>query len=136
MKGLWMVMAAFVLLLAAAPAPAAQKATAQASVPKYDPGAEAVFKGTVVSVNDHECPVSGGMGAHVVMKLTDGSTIEVHLATTKWVKDYNLELSKGDEIEVTGVKVKFEGNDAIFARQVKRGNDVFVFRYDNGKPAW
>jgi len=136
MKNLWMAFAALVLLYLMAPAFAAQKPAPEASVPKYDPAAEAVFKGIVVEVKDHECPVSGGMGAHVILKLADESTIEVHLSTTKWVKDYNLTLNKGDAIEVTGVKVKFQGVDTLFAREVKRGNDVFVFRYENGKPAW
>jgi len=136
MRGLWMIYAALVLVLLTAPAVAAQKSTPEASVPKYDPAAEAIFKGTVVETKDHECPVSGGMGSHVVLKLADGSTIEVHLATTKWLKEYDEVFSKGDQIEVTGVKVKFQDVDTIFARQVKRGNDVFVFRYDNGKPAW
>jgi len=106
------------------------------SVPKYDPATESVFKGTVEEVRDRVCPVSGGMGSHVILKLADGSTIEVHLAATKFVKTYDLVFNKGDQIEVTGSKVKFEGVDTIFAREVKRGNDVFVFRDKDGKPVW
>jgi hypothetical protein len=105
-------------------------------VPKYDPTTEAVFKGTVQEVTDRQCPVSGGMGSHVLLKLADGSTIEVHLATTKFVKIYELVINKGDEIEVTGSKVKFEGVDTIFARQVKHGNDTYVFRDKDGNPVW
>jgi DNA/RNA endonuclease YhcR with UshA esterase domain len=117
----------------ALPAPAPQAA---ASVPRYDPATEAVFKGTVEEVRDRECPVSGGMGSHVILKLADGSTIEVHLASTRFVKTYELVFAKGDVLEVTGSKVKFEGVDTIFAREVKRGNDVFVFRDKDGKPVW
>jgi DNA/RNA endonuclease YhcR with UshA esterase domain len=133
-----------VLILAALAAPAAaQNSTstppanaAKAAVPKYNHAAEAVFKGTVEEEKDFVCPVSGGMGSHIVLKLSDGKTIEVHLATAKWVKMYDLVLSKGDEVEVTGVKVSFEGVDTIFAREVKRGNDVFVFRDKDGNPVW
>ncbi len=133
-----------VLILAAFAAPApAQNSTnappasaAKAVVPKYNHAAEAVFKGTVQEEKDFVCPVSGGMGSHVILKLSDGKTIEVHLATAKWVKMYDLVLNKGDEIEVTGVKVSFEGVDTIFAREVKRGNDVFVFRDKDGNPVW
>jgi len=106
------------------------------AVPKYDPSTEAVFKGTVVEVRDRQCPVSGGMGSHVVLGLQDGSTIEVHLASTTFVKSYDLVFNKGDQIEVTGSKVKFEGVDTIFAREVRRGDDTFVFRDKNGKPVW
>jgi DNA/RNA endonuclease YhcR with UshA esterase domain len=106
------------------------------AVPKYDKGAEAVFKGTVLDVTDRVCPVSGGMGSHVTLKLTDGSTIEVHLATTKFVNQYELVFQKGDMIEVTGVKVKFEGTDTIFARKIKRGEDEYLFRDPDGKRLW
>jgi len=125
------------LLLAAALAAmpvAAQKDNT--AVPKYDKGAEAVFKGTVLDVTDRVCPVSGGMGSHVTLKLTDGSTIEVHLATTKFVNQYELVFQKGDMIEVTGVKVKFGGTDTILARKIKRGEDEYLFRDADGKRLW
>jgi len=125
-----------VLCATAAPAFSAQSSPAGVTVPKYDPATEAVFKGTVVEVKDRQCPVSGGLGSHVILKLADGSTIEVHLAPTKFVKTYELVFAVGDQLEVTGSKVKFEGVDTIFAREVKRGNDDFVFRDKDGKPVW
>ena len=131
---------ALILILAVAvivtPAFAAPKAGSQAGVPKYDPATEAVFKGTVEEVRDRQCPVSGGMGAHVILNLGGGKTIEVHLATTKFMKNYELVFNKGDQLEVTGSKVTFEGVETIFAREVKRGNDTFVFRDKEGNPVW
>jgi DNA/RNA endonuclease YhcR with UshA esterase domain len=115
---------------------AAPSGQASVGVPKYNPATEAVFKGTVQDVSERECPVSGGMGSHVILKLDDGGTIEVHLAATKFVQMYELVFAKGDRIEVTGSKVEFEGVSTIFAREVKRGNDVFVFRDKDGKPVW
>lgn len=123
------------LMVAALPNFAAQK-PANGSVPKYDKAAEAIFKGTVDEVKDRQCPVSGGMGSHLILKLADGSTIEVHLALSKFVTQYDLVFHKGDVLEVTGVKVKFEGVDTIFARKVKRGEDEFLFRDNDGKPLW
>jgi DNA/RNA endonuclease YhcR with UshA esterase domain len=134
---IWLaVIFALALTVVAAPAFAAGKAGAQAGVPKYNPATEATFKGTIEDVHDRECPVSGGMGGHIVLKLSDGKTIEVHLATTKFMKNYDLIFSKGDQVEVTGVKVTFEGVETIFAREVKRGNDTFVFRDKDGNPVW
>jgi DNA/RNA endonuclease YhcR with UshA esterase domain len=114
----------------------AQQKNSTEAVPKYDSSAEAVFKGTVDEVRDRECPVSRGMGAHIILKTGDGKTIEVHLATTKFVKSYELAFNKGDALEITGVKVKFENVDTIFAREIKRGNDTFVFRDKEGRPIW
>ena len=126
-----MVLAAVVVAMVAA----AQKPENE-SVPKYDKSTEAVFKGTVDDVKDRECPVSGGMGSHLMLKMADGNVLEVHLSLTKFVRQYELVFHKGDVLEVTGVKVKFEGADTIFARKIKRGEDEFLFRDSDGKPLW
>jgi len=52
------------------------------------------------------------------------------------VKNYEVVFEKGDQIELIGSKVKFEGVDTIFAREIRRGNDTFVFRDKDGKPIW
>jgi hypothetical protein len=126
----------FVWLLAIVPVAASQASGPSAAVPKYDRTTEATFKGTVEETRDRECPVSGGMGSHLILKLADGKTIEVHLAATKFVKTYDLVLNKGDKIEVVGSKVQFEGKETIFAREVTRGADTFVFRDKDGEPVW
>jgi DNA/RNA endonuclease YhcR with UshA esterase domain len=127
-------MVILVTLVAVAAMAFAQKPSS--SAPKYDPTTEVTLKGTVQDFNDHECPVSGGMGSHVILKIGDDKTIEVHLATTKFVKSYELVFNKGDAIEVTGSKVKLNGVDAIFAREIKDGNDTYVFRDKDGTPVW
>jgi DNA/RNA endonuclease YhcR with UshA esterase domain len=123
-----------ILLLALAMPAFAQNAPKK-SVPKYNAAAEAVYKGTVADVRDRECPVSGGMGSHIILQLGSG-TIEVHLATTEFTKMAELNLRKGDQIEVTGWKTEFEGVQTIFAREVRHGQDVFVFRDKSGVPVW
>lgn len=80
--------------------------------------------------------MSGGMGSHLILKLPAGNTIEVHLASTKFVKAYDLIFNRGDVVSVVGVKVQFEGVDTIFAREVTRGTDTFVFRDKDGTPVW
>jgi hypothetical protein len=104
-------------------------------LPKYNLAAEAVYKGTIVDLRDRECPVSGGVGSHIIMGL-DGKQIEVHLATVSFTKMIEMNLKKGDEIEVTGWKTDFEGVQTIFAREVRHGNEVYVFRAKDGTPAW
>ncbi len=104
--------------------------------PPYDVTKEVTLKGVVTDVVDRTCPMSGGMGSHLMLKVADGSSIEVHLAPTKFVKSYELVFHKGDQIEVIGSKVNFEDKDTIFARQITRGNDSFIFRDEKGKPVW
>jgi len=106
------------------------------SIPKYDKSAEATFQGTVEEVKDRQCPVSGGMGSHLMLKQADGTVIEVHLALSKFVTQYELVFKKGDELEVTGVKVTLDGTGTILARKIKHGSDEFLFRDGDGKPLW
>jgi hypothetical protein len=124
------------LVLIISPAAAGQKPNPGVTVPKYDPAAEATFKGTVEEVRDRQCPMSGGMGSHLLLRLSPTETIEVHLASTKFVKTYDLVFSKGDVVTVIGTKVFFEGVETIFAREVTRGSETFVFRDKDGKPIW
>lgn len=106
-------------------------------VPKYVAAQEKTFRGVVQEVKDRECPMSGGMGSHVIIKLDEpGKTIEVHIAPTRIMKDFEVTFNVGDKIEIIGTKVVFEGVETIFAREIHRGGDVYVFRDKNGKPIW
>ena len=123
------------VLLLALPMAAFPQSAPKTNVPRYNSAAEAVYKGTVVDVRDRQCPVSGGMGSHIILQLASGP-IEVHLATTEFTKMAELNLHKGDQIEVTGWKTEFEGVQNIFAREVRQGQDVYVFRNKEGVPVW
>lgn len=131
-----LLIAVFVLaMFSVAVAQDASKQTTK-KVPKYNPAAEAVYKGTVDDLRDRQCPVSGGMGAHIIMKLDGGDVVEVHLATTTFTKLVEMNLKKGDSIEVTGWKTEFEGVQTIFARLVKHDDETYTFRAKDGTPAW
>lgn len=108
-----------------------------ASAPKYDPANEVTIKGVVQEVKDFQCPVSGGMGAHLVIKTADKNTVTVHLALSKFLSEYGFGFAKGDEVVVTGVKAKVgDDENAILARQIERGNQTLTFRNKAGKPLW
>jgi len=124
------------LIFIITPAATGQTSGSNVVVPKYDRATEATFKGTVEEVRDRQCPMSGGLGSHLVIKLSPNQSIEVHLASTKFVKAYDLVFSKGDAITVVGTKVHFEGVETIFAREVTRGSETFVFRDKDGNPVW
>jgi hypothetical protein len=131
-----LISALFGLILAVAQSGLGQKSVPGVAVPKYDPAAQATFRGTVAEVKDRQCPVSGGMGSHLILKMSGGNMIEVHLASTKFVRTYDLLFKKGDLVEVVGTKVQFEGVETILAREVTRGNSTFIFRDKDGKAIW
>jgi DNA/RNA endonuclease YhcR with UshA esterase domain len=111
---------------------AAQK---PATAPKYDVANEVTIKGVVQEVREFQCPVSGGNGAHILVKTAD-STVLVHLALSKFLKDYGFDFAQGDSVTVIGARTKIDGQEAILARQVDRGNQSFRFRDKAGKPLW
>jgi hypothetical protein len=106
------------------------------TAPKYDTAKEVTIKGVVQEVKDFQCPVSGGMGAHLIVK-TDKGLVTVHLALSKFLSEYGFAFAKGDEVEVIGAKAKVGDDDnAVLARKIDRGNQTFTFRDKNGKPLW
>jgi len=131
-----LILAVVALLLTTAPTASGQKSEASVAIPKYDRTAEATFRGTVEQVRNRQCPVSGGLGLHLILKLSTGNTIEVHLATTKFARTYDFVFDKGDVVTVVGMKVQFEGVETIFAREVTRGSETFLFRDKDGTPIW
>ena len=44
--------------------------------------------------------------------------------------------AKGDEIALTGSKVKQDTADLVLAREVVKGSDTLVLRDDKGNPVW
>jgi len=114
----------------------AQTPQSSKPAPKYDTATEVTLKGVIAETTDRICPVSGGLGFHFMLKQADGKLIEVHVSTTKFVKDYELSLKRGDDVKVVGSKVQMDGVDTILAREVVRGNETLAFRDKDGKPAW
>ena len=121
---------AFILVLVTAVYAQTQKKSTR---PKYDLATEVTVKGTIEEVRDFQCPVSGGMGAHIILK---GNDLVFHLALTKYLKDYDFKFAKGDEVEIVGSKVIMDDKPTILARVVTRGQNAYTFRDAKGNPLW
>ena len=109
-------------------------AQAQSTAPKYDLATEAKMKGTVEEL---KLPDKGKdkEAAHLTLKTTD-ATIDVYLCPKSFLDDMGSTLAKGDEVNLTGSKIKQDGADMILAREVVKGTDTLVLRDDKGKPVW
>jgi hypothetical protein len=106
----------------------------QVAPPKYDSATEAKFK---VTVEDLKLPSKGNEknAAHLLVKIgTD--TMDVYLCPKSFLDDMGASFAKGDEVTVTGSKIKQEGGDLILAREVVKGTDTIMLRDDKGKPVW
>ncbi len=127
------VLAALLLVVAAWPILAQTKTPAKSS-PMYDPATEVTMNGSVEGVNQLKGP-GGWAGTHLTLK-SDTGTIDVHLGPSWFLTQNKVSLKKGDQIEVTGSKVKFNNNDALIARELKKDGTTITLRNAQGIPAW
>jgi len=121
-------------LLMALPVTLAQKPAAS-GVPAYNVAQETTFSGVIKEVKEYQCPVTGTVGAHISVA-ADFTTLEVHLAPAKFLKDYDIVLKQGDRVTIRGIRFEFDGKPAILARTVTSGQSTFTFRDPKGRPEW
>jgi len=109
-------------------------ALAQTTLPKYDLKTEAKLKGTVEEL---KLPANGSHNQAAYLVLKDGADmLDVYLCPESFLKDMGFTFSKGDEIALTGSKVKRENGELILAREIVKGTDTLVLRDDKGSPVW
>ena len=114
--------------------PALAQKNQERSPPKYDAHTETKMKGTVEEV---KLPPKGSEKevAHLLVK-TGADTADVYLCPKSFLDDMGVSFSKGDEIALTGSRVKQGEADLILAREVVKGTDTLVLRDEKGNPIW
>lgn len=102
--------------------------------PKYDLHTETKIKGIVEEL---KLPPKGSEkeAAHPLVK-NGTDTVDVYLCPKSFLEDMGVSYSKGDEIALTGSKVKLGEADLILAREVVKGGDTLVLRDEKGVPVW
>ena len=100
----------------------------------YNPKTEAKIKGTVEEL---QLPLKGREAEAARLRLNTGTAIvDVYLCPQSFLHDLGFSFTKGDEISLTGSKVKQGEADLILAREVVKGNDTLVLRDEKGNPVW
>jgi len=127
---------ALLLLMAAAPALAGKGACCKRGMPAYDVKSEVTLNGTVEKIEQIDCccPM-GKTGVHLKLK-TGEATVQVHVGPSWFLEERDFALAEGDRIEIVGSKVTMKGQDALLARQVKRGDRSLTLRDAAGTPEW
>ena len=120
------------LLLCVAPS-LSQKSDA-APPPKYDSQTETKTKGTIDEIKTITVGSRKDF-TEAVLKAGD-TTLQIYLCPKSFQDEMGVTFAKGDEIAVTGSKVKQEDAVVILAREVIKGNDSLLLRDDKGKPIW
>jgi len=101
---------------------------------KYDLQTEMKAKGSVEEVD----MVSLGARkdfTELIVKSGDDQ-LHVYVCPKPFEDEMGISFAKGDEIAVTGSRVKRDASDVILARELVKGTDTLMFRDGKGKPVW
>jgi len=113
----------------------AQKNTADEPVlPKYDSHTETKTKGVVDEIK--EFSLANKREITELMVKSGNDTFRVFLCPKSFQDEMGVNFSKGDEISLTGSKVKLEDAEVILGKEVVKGNDTLLLRDDKGNPVW
>ena len=101
----------------------------------YDPKTVDTVTGEVVKV-DRITPMRGmSGGVHLVLK-TDKGDVSVHLGPQWYLENQDVKIEPKDTVEVTGSRVTVQGQPALIAAEVKKGDQVLKLRDAAGTPVW
>lgn len=123
-----------ILLSCAIPALAQKTEQKDSSPPKYDLQTETKSKGVVDEVNLLPFGIRKDF-TELVLKSGDDKIL-IYVCPKPFQEEMGITFTKGDEIAVTGSKVKQDASDIILVRELIKGTDTFMFRDDKGKPVW
>ena len=115
-----------------APLVMAQKAATEG--PKYEVAKEVTVKGTVEEIKEVPNP-KGQIGIYLMVK-SGAEILEVRLCPNSFLKEFEVAFKKGDQLTITGSKVKVDEKDVILAREIEFGNNKIVLRDKQGVPVW
>jgi hypothetical protein len=129
------VFSALFLLLSVTPG-ISQKAqdSSSSDLPAYDTHTEMKTKGVVDEINVLPLGTKKELTELIIKSGSD--KVHIYVCPKTFQEEIGISFSKGDEIAVTGSKVKREAGDVILARELIKGTDTLVFRDDKGAPVW
>ncbi len=103
-------------------------------LPNYDLQAEMKTKGEIDEVNLLSVGTRKDFTELIIKQGEE--KIHIYLCPKPFEEEMGISFTKGDQIAVTGSKVKHEGADVILARELVKGEDTLMFRDAKGAPVW
>jgi hypothetical protein len=101
----------------------------------YDKGKQASITGEVVTTGT-TVPMPGmSYGIYMSVKAVSG-TVTVHLAPGWFIENQDFIIAKRDKVTVKGSMVVLNGEDVMFASEVRKENLTLKLRDRNGFPLW
>jgi len=103
--------------------------------PAYNTAAEVTFRGVVEDVQNFYCPVSQDLGTHLIVA-TEWGKVQVHVAPSRFLTGQQWQFFPGDQVDVVGSRIIYQGHEAVIARAIARGPQIVALRKADGKPLW
>ncbi|MGA7909243.1 MAG: hypothetical protein WCA16_17690 [Candidatus Sulfotelmatobacter sp.] len=104
------------------------------SLPKYDLHTEMKTKGVIDEVNLLSVGTRKDF-TELIIKNGDDK-VHIYVCPKPFEEEMGISFGKGDQIAVTGSKVKHDAVDVILARELVKGEDTLLFRDAKGTPVW
>jgi hypothetical protein len=104
------------------------------NTPDYDLKTETKISGSVTEVI--QVPPGSALEGTQLKIRNYLETAVVYLGPPEFIKIFDFKFHAGEEVEITGSKVKCGTNELILARRVSVGNTLIVFRNEKGTPQW
>jgi hypothetical protein len=102
----------------------------------WDAGTVETLKGQVVTVEKY-VPGRGGtvFGLRLTMQ-TDSESVSVILGPAWYIEAQQFKFEPGDTLEVKGSRMSAQGQPAMIAAEVKKGDKSLKLRNETGNPLW
>jgi hypothetical protein len=97
--------------------------------------AETTFSGAVEAVNQHTCEICNRVELSVTLE-TGAGLLEVRLGPKAFFEKHDFYVSRGDPIQITGLRFMERGKDVVLADEVRKAGESLLLRGKYGKPAW
>lgn len=101
----------------------------------YNPKTVETINGKVLSVDSFTSRHRMSHGIHLQVE-TASETIPVHLGPAWYLDNQEFEIELNDTVKVTGSRIRFDGEPAIIADRITKGNTTVKLRDKNGFPVW
>jgi hypothetical protein len=113
---------------------AASPAVSTANEPAYNLATTTQVAGIVTSVR--QVPSGSPLaGTHLTLK-SKNAVVDVYLGPSDFLRFLKVSFPVGDEISVTGSKVKLDNADVILSQRVDDGSELITLRDSTGNGDW
>jgi len=96
---------------------------------------ERIFSGKVEAVSEHTCEICKWVEVSATLN-TGPERLEIKLGPKAFLEERGFVLSRGDSIDITGIRFTERGKEGVLVNEVRKGIQKLVLRGKDGQPAW